>query len=789
MDLRELVPTVPEDVKELELKSNGIYVVTLQLWLRMLGFDLGKIDGIFGNKTEKAFKNWKGLPSDDQSKVKVTYDEWVAMDALLRAKLPPDPETLVPIPFPRKNDYETDEAYAYALQMGLGHFGFRIPAQKGTHYLEVDGTGLGILENVPPGIYELEIVESTDTSVSSHTTSREGSGSLEVKVFDEMDNPIRGKVKLTNKTPDPESLRKSIRLFKALAREVEVLEDKHEEEVNRSIIDGELVSSNHRIWDTFSNSWGQFYGAPWMGIMYDPIIDETLKAKVIERSWTTFETASILYQWASEHIKSADHNDYRPIAVRHLNHRYGGLIQDRIDFSQTGYAVSLHLPRKSSRKVKNKNTGQDYGLIDYQSSEYHLPAYDLMFKNLITIDSDYQIKSPDQQLVADLNDQMDQITEGDLVWDSHLSVNAGLWRKRLTRIAIEIRFKSGNEELSFPVRNATVKITDVHGKVKDLSGRRVRSRNGKKETTETDRRGKVKLPKRYLRNSKRDPDAPYSITITTPDKNEITKQIVKKVGKKLLLDSIGDYLDYSGSVLGFGLYQLKNKKWTKFSSRQAYKDHRSLLRDDFIDKLLLSKLKCPFKLNANQQAVIKEDDYYLSPIRIDELFPHYAIDLGSRIYFKKEDQYRSLDDTTKVHPIIEEGFVKATSVQEVEQRVCLKKGDFRLVVELNYTHVKPHDSLKSNWTSYDAYKAKVGASIGTLWQKKNNTLWTAFVKPYVFHENTNTTPVHKKKGNHIHLITYGIYDITIEFPKKQDQENYDKETFTFYNSILLPAIC
>jgi hypothetical protein len=793
MDLRQVVPQVPENIEQLKQKNPGLYVVTLQIWLKLLGWDCGKIDGNF-NTVKEQLRLFKQEQMPLNTNPETDDDEtWKKMDELLRAHLPPDPETIERLPFPMRSDFDSEEAYRYAIKTGLERFGFRLSAQLGTHYLAVDESGMGMLEKMPPGIYEMELVDELGTATGSLAEYQENAGSLEVKLFDEQENPRGGKVKLTNQSPEPEALEKAIRLFKAVALGADKLKNRHRKLLNKTVINGQFSDADRKLWNEFKGSWGQFYGAPWMGTFYDPVVDDRMAVNT-DNNWTTYETAMMLYQWGQEQLKSKANPNYRMVAVRHLNQEFGGLVSDRLDFSQTGQAVSLHLPRKTSRKTGSVETGQDYGLIDYQSEEYHRPAFELMFKNQLKLDSEYLIKCPDEELVTSLIASETQWTQGDLVFNRYLSNNTELTKESSRKIRILVKVSTETGDAKFPVAKATVQVKDVNGQLMDLRTQTAKSEKGKIEKAETDWEGQVVLPRKYLRKDNKDTNAPYQVVVTTTEDVTATHQVLGKVGNDITFNSIGTYFDYRTDEISAGLYELKNKTWSKIATKEAYLNHRLLIEDEFLKKQLLPKLKCPFDLDENQELKYAEDDLFESPLRQD--LPHYGIDIGTRVRKKNEQKYTSLNTSTPVKPIVREGYIyvglddwpvppnKIVKLPlTVKQKVLFAKDNFRLVLYINYGHVLATTN-SSDWAKTVPYKKD--QAIGELFPNTSGKYWEALTPPYILSDNPKVVAEEQRKGHHIHLSIEGIYELGIA--GLENREDYKNERKTFYNSILLEQL-
>ncbi|MEP3386562.1 MAG: hypothetical protein ABJO02_00150, partial [Reichenbachiella sp.] len=375
MDLRELVPEVPDiPALKLNLGSRGIYVTTLQIWLKILDFDKVPIDedddpklitvsGDVNVETKSAldrFHKQEGIVAPSSGIIE--YNGWKKLDELLRAKLPPNPETLERPPFPERKTNETDEIFNDRLKTGLEVFGFEVMRRKGIYFINVDESGIGS-RNIPPGIYEVELIQSTSND-NEQAESSNKSGRMEIKLKDESGNAISGKVKLTNNSAEPDSLKKNYKLFQALVGKVEELKNDKGEDINLGVIDGEIRKGHENSWDTFSDTWGQFYAAPWMGIFYDPTEGGKLATEPGDCNWSTAATLKILYEWGKQ-ITSGDQNT-KFVTVKYLNDRHG-LLYSKGDaiakydkYPQAGNGAVIYLPSKSSL----------YANISYQSSDY-----------------------------------------------------------------------------------------------------------------------------------------------------------------------------------------------------------------------------------------------------------------------------------------------------------------------------------------------------------------------------------------------------------------------------------
>jgi len=198
----DLSPTQIEEIiqqykyPKLYKGNTGINVVTLQIWLKMLGFYDGPTSGLLDEDTEDAVKRFcddQDVPAPSDPLV-VDWNTWEAMENILKQRLPPDPYGLERLPFPRRKEYDTEEKYQKALYEGLKRFGFPIPPadERVEFRLTTDANGIGRLTNVPPGKYDLTI-ESLNTNPITGP-----SGSAEIHLVDENGNPLSGTVVLSS---------------------------------------------------------------------------------------------------------------------------------------------------------------------------------------------------------------------------------------------------------------------------------------------------------------------------------------------------------------------------------------------------------------------------------------------------------------------------------------------------------------------------------------------------------------------------------------------------------------
>jgi hypothetical protein len=451
--------------------ETGINVITLQIWLRMLGFYQGPITGLLDASTAQAVDAFRaqqqaaGIALQAPAGAVLERDTWQAMDNLLQQRLPPDPDALDRLPLPRRASYDSDEKYQKALYEGLRVFGFPIePAAAPIRIaIAVDASGLGAIHGVPPGSYELELdrvgkpaegtaelhledgdgvplqghlrlihgnVECSVTVVSGEArvsglapgeyeaildrvdaTTRilEDTGSLEIHLVDADNKPIGGSGYLMGEIGQATSIQQAVKLFKALHRGLDSgLGPDDRSGLGSNVLTGTFDDTAYphhvRAWQSFTRTWGRFYGAPWAGIVFHP--EPTSQGSVPgELNWGTFQTIRMLQQWGAAYLQaSTDEQDVldrlqRPIAVRYIARPLGGQIDRRNDFSQTGTEASLHLQRLSPQVVAGIPIGQYYGGIDYRSSEYSSEWMQRQLTVLVSLDPNFHALTPDDRLI------------------------------------------------------------------------------------------------------------------------------------------------------------------------------------------------------------------------------------------------------------------------------------------------------------------------------------------------------------------------------------------------------
>lgn len=467
--------------------QTGINVITLQIWLRMLGFYSGSINGRLDESTAQAVESFRieqraqGTPVTTPSAAVLDRDTWVLMDDLLWQRRPPDPMTLDRPPFPRRSSYDSEAKYEKALYEGLLTFGFPVQSAQTSLRLPfvINERGVAILHGVPPGSYELELgeppppdqgsaelrirdtgdhplsglvrltsgdverkvpiaaghalvtglapgeyqlaIERIDDSNQTITNT----GSLEIRLFDENEAPVGATATLIGRTADASSLQRAVMLFQALARKIAHGLEPNNNSGPTHLLSGTLAETadhtNERIWRDFELTWGRFYGAPWMGILFHPeenVGDTGQAAETL--NWGEHKTIAMLYEWglaylrSSESVADLEQRLQRPIAVRYISRPLGGKVRNRSDFAQIGTDAALHLPRLSPAIIDGLATGPLYGGIDYDSPEYssfHLRTQLTAFASLY---STHTALCPDTPLVRAMPATFEALITNDL---------------------------------------------------------------------------------------------------------------------------------------------------------------------------------------------------------------------------------------------------------------------------------------------------------------------------------------------------------------------------------------
>lgn len=488
MDLKELVPQVP-DIPELNINSDskGIYVVTLQLWLKMLCYDKDPDDitdrsklispkGVIDTNTELAVKRlYEEEEIEASTDSLVDFAGWVAMDKKLRKKLPPNPENLDRLPFPKRKDFGSEISYNYSVMKGLEVFGFRSIIKSRSYSLEIikyketiNGVEVekskGSIDNIPVAIYSMDILKSSDAIATSEEIGE--SEGVEVSLFDKDNQPISGRVRLVNQSPETDSLKKTIRLFKGLNHDVPVLEKKKGVEVNPKIIDNKLSDGDQRKWDAFSNTWGQFYGAPWMGVLIDPTEKGKNKIEPNDCNWANYKKIKHLYQHGMKQYDSKK----KIISIKALNNRTGlPLLTDNTSFfdeniDQLGNGATYYLPSLSD----------DYASIDFSSTDYDAETQKHFTKSFLELEqSDYRLVLSDTTAVESQVNYEKFIAKGVLIAATHGSVKSSSGLKKETQIKLlieKILIEGDSKKYTFPPESADIELIYQDGTNNKIDG-------------------------------------------------------------------------------------------------------------------------------------------------------------------------------------------------------------------------------------------------------------------------------------------------------------------------------
>ncbi len=472
--IEEPVPAMPLSVEEIEeiilqhkyptlrKDDTGINVVTLQIWLKMLGYYADPTNGQLDEATAQSVESFRAgktsLPTPADPVV-VDWNTWEAMENILKQGLPPKPDTLKRLPFPRRRDYDTEEEYQKALCEGLKRFGFPIRSTK-QFRLRTNEDGIGRLTNLPPGEYDLTIeslnkeparsaeinlvdeygnpmtgtvvlnglgrqfsakVDTTGTvffdglpegeyefSIQNvESNLEEVTGSVEVRLVDEADQPVSAYLVLSGGFGEPNEIRRAVKLFRALVHGFDSFETEQGADKFPHFITDELEETkfNARAWDNFRNTWGRFYGAPWMGILFDPLNDSQWSGDNQASNWGTYQTVELLHRWGMADLRASANAQeiiarlQKPIAIRNLSRAIGGYSGEGSGSSQAGRSASAHLPRLSSWMVSNIPSGQYYGDVECASPEYSARALERQLLAFATLPLEFRARCVDAELV------------------------------------------------------------------------------------------------------------------------------------------------------------------------------------------------------------------------------------------------------------------------------------------------------------------------------------------------------------------------------------------------------
>lgn len=100
------------------------------------------------------------------------------------------------------------------------------------------------------------------------------------------------------------------------------------------------------LWNEFTNTWGRFYGAPWMGIVMHPLP----AMHPAECFWCNKEFYTVLSKLGEAYVKkllaegmNEEDAFNKAIKVLYTGKPFGGMIDHRVDFSQIGFSAALDL--------------------------------------------------------------------------------------------------------------------------------------------------------------------------------------------------------------------------------------------------------------------------------------------------------------------------------------------------------------------------------------------------------------------------------------------------------------
>ncbi|HEY0989335.1 MAG TPA: hypothetical protein VGD80_19835 [Kofleriaceae bacterium] len=445
------------EIPDLARTATGLAVLTAQLWLAMLGdryapstrgtrFDDagGIVDAV------QRFQRDRGVV--EPPGVLLGRRTFYRIEEALQARLPNGWVEDRP-PFPRATDFASNDEYIAGLAAGLRSFGIPVE-QTGiaiTLPLTISG-GVGTVDAVPPGDYALRleqaaaspattpprarvVVECVDDAgdpvdvqialcgESSFSAASDRAGravfdniparsyvlgctspwhapdraEIEVRLEDAQGRPLDGRVRLDSELADPSSLAPGIRLFKMLAHGASRPRDGRGNIAFPRLLTYEFDDPGffERVWDRSTIAWGAFFGAPWLGIVFDP--GDGIDPSAC--NWTTEATSDLLYRWGEAYLAQAtDPADrawrlQRPIVVRRLSGPRGELFVDDGVTCALGAAI-LDLPRRTERTIAGRGTGQFYGGIGPDDPDLDDHCYALQSDALASLDEAATIALP-----------------------------------------------------------------------------------------------------------------------------------------------------------------------------------------------------------------------------------------------------------------------------------------------------------------------------------------------------------------------------------------------------------
>ena len=121
--------------------------------------------------------------------------------------------------------------------------------------------------------------------------------------------------------------------------------------------------------------------------------------------------------------------------------------------------------------------------------------------------------------------------------------------------------------------------------------------------------------------------------------------------------------------------------------------------------------------------------------------PHGGIDVGSRITRDNGSTFEKLGNAAVrvIHP---GGIVRGRWRSSWSKKVVCQRGLFRLIVVIKYGHVAPNRQIGIDWRP---------TPVGTIGTLHGRDSWRSL--------DPELSKIMSDKGNHIHLIVEGIYDL------------------------------
>lgn len=144
--------------------------------------------------------------------------------------------------------------------------------------------------------------------------------------------------------PTVVELNNAVTLVQALIRHAHVFKSE-DQVIPAHLIDGQYTFPPY-VWEEIGVTWGQFFGAPWHGLTMEP----PPGMDITKCFWCNSELFRVLREWGDQFMRRLIDGGLSPelalqksIKLRYTGKPFGGMVDDRIDFSQIGYCAAISL--------------------------------------------------------------------------------------------------------------------------------------------------------------------------------------------------------------------------------------------------------------------------------------------------------------------------------------------------------------------------------------------------------------------------------------------------------------